>query len=400
MQRIFNAPRNSRAAVTVICSLLCLAGAAHTAEQNAPSSDTANSTITKSTTPLFDSVQAVTPGPATLADLGEVPKQPTAPSDPVKVVQSTPAAQGTVVTASGFLDVIGHYNNSGEDHSELSILEAEVDLGATLSDKIELSSSITLQPETRSMELTWATASFGLYTAPNGVLTNVSLTAGLFNPAFGLDCRHNNALCRKLATAPIVVQLTHQGWADVGVQFDLENAVGNFSAYIVNGFEPAEEVQQDVINLITGLGDSTVPAPANAFGARLGLVPFAGLEIGGSAAVGYNSAGKDDMIMAGADITLEISEFEIRSEYISHSISRSILQSDNSGYYIQPTYTAGKIFVTARYDSFKAEGYERIKGYTVGAGYAVAENVELRLETKLADHNNENKTTMQVVAGF
>lgn len=304
------------------------------------------------------------------------------------------------MTVSGFVDVIGSYSNSQQDHTNISILEAEIDFSATPSQKVELATSVTLEPETRSMELTWATAAFNLVETPQGMITRATLTTGLFNPAFGIDCRRNNAECRKLASAPLVVQLTHQGWGDVGVQFDLEGPFANISAYVVNGFEPSEEVMQDVIDLTTGLGDTVDVSPSNAFGTRLGLKPITNLELGGSFAVGFNKSDQDEMVMTGADLDFSWNALRIESEYIVHSVNRSILKQDNRGFYVQPTCTFGRTFATVRYDSFKAEGHDRAERFTIGGGYQIADGVEFRLETALADHGHNNETTTQVFVGF
>ena len=304
------------------------------------------------------------------------------------------------LSISGFLDVVGSYHNIEQDHSDLSILEAELDLGATPSDKIELAAAITLEPETRSMELTAATVVFTLMSVEHGLVTGATLTTGLFNPYFGSDCRRNNAECRKLATAPLVVELTHQSWTDVGVQFDIEGPFANFSMYAVNGFEPSEEVMQEIIDLATGLGDTIDVSPSNAFGTRLGIIPIPNVEVGGSFAVGFNKADQDEMLMAGADITVAVAGLDVRSEYIFHSINRSILKTNNNGFYVQPTYTFGRAFATARYDSFRAEGYDRAKRFTVGGGYQLAHGVEVRLETAFASERQNNETIAQVFVGF
>ena len=304
------------------------------------------------------------------------------------------------ISVSGFLDVVGGYRNSQQDHTNVSILEAEVDLEATPSDKIALATSVTLQPETRSMELTWATAAFNFMTAPKGMITQGTLTTGLFNPVFGVDCRRNNAQCRKLSSAPLVVQLTHQGWADVGVQFELDGPFGNFAAYAVNGFEPSAEVMQDAIDLTTGLGDTLDVSPSNAVGTRLGLKPIPNLELGGSFAIGFNKSDRDEMLIAGADLNFTWSGFDVQSEYIFHSINRTILRQDNKGFYIQPTYTFGRTFATMRYDSFRAEGHDRASRLTIGGGYTLTAGVELRLESVFADDSWNNETIMQVFAGF
>jgi hypothetical protein len=100
------------------------------------------------------------------------------------------------------------------------------------------------------------------------------------------------------------------------------------------------------------------------------------------------------------DLNFTWSKFDIRSEYLFHSINRSILREDNNGFYVQPTFTLGRAFLTARYDLFKAESQDQLTRTSIGCGYTVTDGVELRLETIVADNSRQNGTIMQVVAGF
>ncbi len=315
-------------------------------------------------------------------------------------LQNSSAIKNTAWSYSGFLDVCGKYRNGARDHSEVSLLEAEFDLAVNPADKVNLSAAVTLEPSSHAMELTSAFATFDIGLRRNNHKIESWLTVGLFNPAFGIDCYNNNASCRKLSSAPLAVALTHQNWADMGVQFQAKADKFNGAVFAVNGFEPAEEVMSEVQSLVASLGDTVAHPPASAFGGRLGMAPIKNVEIGGSVAAGYNDAGDNDMQMWGANVTAQLSVLEIKAEYIAHSINRTIARSDNSGLYVQPTVSIKRMYATYRYDVFKADLYDRVTYHTFGVGYKVADPVEIRIETTLDTKGTAAESTAQLFVGF
>jgi hypothetical protein len=342
------------------------------------------------------------------ADLGEDMKSSTKPqnvptaSQPETPLKSESGPQSILAgtTVSGFVEVAGAFYNAGQDHSDFSMREAELDLASQPSKKVNMAACMALNTTTQQAQLYSATVGINLFKKEQGFLSTAGVTVGKFDVRCGINYLRNAANTRKLSTTPLAVVLTHGAWVDMGVQFDMAGRYGNFAAYVVNGFTPSADVMQRVVDLATELGTEIDVTPSSAVGTRLGITPIPNLEVGGSFAVGFNKSDQDEMLMAGADISFAWSKFDIRSEYLLHSINRSILKEDNSGFYVQPTFTLGRMFLTARYDLFKGESQDQLTRTSIGCGYTVTDGVELRLETVVADNSRQNGTIMQVVAGF
>ena len=93
--------------------------------------------------------------------------------------------------------------------------------------------------------------------------------------------------------------------------------------------------------------------------------------------------------------------FALRGEYILHSLNRSLEEENNRGYYLQGTFNIlEKAFITSRYGSFKADGSQWIGQVSIGTGYAIADGVELRMESLINETSNDNTTIFQLAAGF
>lgn len=334
---------------------------------------------------------------------GQSDRDTSAATKPVQTGPTTSPTQNTPlsnVSVSGFMDIAGSYRESADDRSNLFLHEAEIDLVIAQSDRVSISASAAYSPSDDEIKMCLATVGLQVLKSKRGLVTEATVTAGLFNPRFGIDYQCNSSATRKLATAPLVVQLTHQNWLDVGGEAFFSGPHANFSVYAVNGFTPSDSVMQDVINLVTGLGDTVDATPANAFGGRLGLSPVEGLELGGSVATGFNKSDEMEMVMYGGDLRFARSFFDLRAEYILHSLNRSVLRQDNQGYYVQPTFSVGRVFATCRYDAFKAEGHGEATRISVGGGYALIPGVEVRIESIFADNRNDNQTIMQLFAAF
>jgi hypothetical protein len=172
---------------------------------------------------------------------------------------------------------------------------------------------------------------------------------------------------------------------------------------MVNGFEASAEVLDEVATLATGTDvfEEVDTSPANALGTRLGIAPFAWLEVGTSFATGWNVDGKSEMNLVGVDLQFALAGFELKGEYIAHSVNRSIAEETNRGFYAQATYNIlDRAFVTTRYGSFEPEGSETIGRGSIGAGYQINDGLGVRVETNINEDSDENQTIMQIVAGF
>ena len=154
------------------------------------------------------------------------------------------------------------------------------------------------------------------------------------------------------------------------------------------------------LSLSLSIGDEINTTPANAFGTRAGLTPIQDLEIGGSFAFGLNQSGKSEMMMFGGDLQYRLADFSLKGEYIQHSLNRSIEEESNQGYYVQALYNFNKLFLTGRYGAFQPDGADWVDRYTIGAGYAIADAVELRFETTVNNNSINNTNILQLVGGF
>lgn len=325
--------------------------------------------------------------------------------------ESEPEAESSIggIEWSGFFDVTGGIQSSNDDETEFGLGQAEIDLASELSDRIAVEVAVAYNAEEGVFELGAALidihlfGSEGSHVRPGFGIDHSFIVVGLFDVPFGIDYHVYPSVDRKLVTAPMVVDLTHGGWNDVGFQFGLEATHGNFVFYIVNGFEASADVLDEVETLATGTDvyEEIDTSPANALGTRLGIAPFGWLEVGTSFATGWNAAGKSEMALVGADLQFSMFNIELKGEFIAHSVNRSIAEENNRGYYAQATYNIlDRAFVTTRYGSFKPEGADWIGRSSIGAGYAITDGVELRVETVLDENTEVNQTILQLVAGF
>ncbi len=313
------------------------------------------------------------------------------------------AASGSELDISGFFDVTSTYQDSRGDRNEFGLGQAEVDIESELSEKAAIKVAVAYNNQTSGFELGEAEIDINLYSYESGPVSSVNIAAGLFDVPFGIDYWVYPSIDRKLVTAPLVVEMTHGCWNDFGFRLNVTSDVANLIVFGVNGFESSFDVIDQAQSLALGvpIGTEVNTTPANAFGGRLGFTPVEHLEVGGSFAVGLNESDKDEMVLMGGDFQYWISNFDFKGEYITHSLNRSITEEKNKGYYFQSVYDFGRTFLVGRYDSFKPDGVDWTTLYSLGAGYAVTNGVELRFETVIdSDNSTNNANILQLVAGF
>ena len=313
---------------------------------------------------------------------------------------SGPAWSGLDIT--GFFDVVAAHQSSVDDHTQYGLGQAEIDIESELSSNAAIAVAVAYNNETGNFELGAAEIGVSVFSADEGFLNSIEVVAGQFDVPFGVDYHVYPSIDRKLVTVPRAVDLPHGGWNDFGVRYCMDAQYGNFVIYGVNGFESSAEVLDEVETLATGEDTymDVDTSPATAFGTRLGIAPFEWLEIGSSFAFGINASDRNEMTIVGADLQFSMFNFELKSEYISHSLNRSIAREDNKGYYVQGAYSFGSTFIVSRYGSFQPDGADWIGQFSLGAGYAVTDGIELRFETLVNEVSDDNQNILQLVAGF
>jgi len=311
----------------------------------------------------------------------------------------------------GFFDVVGSSRSTDSDEAPFRLGQAEIDLANQLSGRVAVEAAVAYNNEEGVFELGAAFIDLHLlnhevnerHTRTNLGVDHSFILVGQFDVPFGIDYHTYASVDRKLVTTPIVVELTHGGWNDCGLQFGLDAPHANLVGYWVNGFESSAEIIDEVQTLATGVEvyEEVNTTPTNALGARLGLRPFDWLELGGSFAAGWNGSEKNEMTLAGLDLQLTYDKLEFKSELIGHSLNRTIAEENNRGYYVQGLYNLfERAFVVGRYGSFKPDQREWYGQGAIGLGYTLAEGVELRCESSIYENGADNQNIVQLVASF
>ncbi|MEE9555597.1 MAG: hypothetical protein V3W18_15020 [candidate division Zixibacteria bacterium] len=300
---------------------------------------------------------------------------------------------------SGFGDVYLVSYQDAALGNDFIIGQMEVDLETNLAEKTVLGAAIAYDSELESFGLGAFTMDFHLWDQDGGHFRPVNgidhsgLIAGLFDIPFGVDWNVYPSIDRKMVSAPLTVENTHDGWSDYGLQLYAENHRFNGVIYGVNGFsyEWTDE-----------LGEPIDVEMKFAAGGRLGLKVYEHLEVGGSYGSFYSDNDKLDMDLTGVDFQFSQDNFAAKGEYISHRMA--ITETDgvtNTGYYIQGLYDLGRYFLVGRYDAFNFDGVaEESTRMSIGAGWVLSEGSELRLEYQVNSEDKDDVSYLQIVAGF
>lgn len=283
--------------------------------------------------------------------------------------------------------------------NDFSVGEMEVDLETNIADKTVLEAAIAYDSETGSFGLGAFTLDYHFWDQEGGHFNPVNgidhsgFIAGLFDVPFGVDWNVYPSIDRKLVSAPLTVESTHDGWNDYGVQFYVDNQRVNGVVFGTNGFsyEWTDE-----------LGDPVEIEMKFAAGGRLGINVTEQLELGGSYGSFFNEDSKLDMDLTGADIIFNLNNFSAKGEYISHRIAAAATDGvTNSGYYIQGLYDFSGYYLVARYDAFKFDGaVEETTRMSIGAGWVITEGSELKFEYQVNSGDRDDVSYLQIVAGF
>lgn len=307
-------------------------------------------------------------------------------------------AEGFALDITGFGDAITTFEQNNTEGDYYGINQAEVDLETNLNEKLAVAAAIAWGEE--AFELAVFTVDFHLFGLEGDHIRTVEgidrsgIIAGRFDVPFGIDYKVYASIDRKLVSAPLVVENTHDGWNDHGIQAYVETPWANAVVFGVNGFgyewtEPAGTTEE--------IGAKT------SFGGRVGITPNDLIEVGGSYAGFINENSDLDMALIGADLQFNIRNFVLKGEFITHRMGLSRDEEvTNYGFYSQGLYDFGPIFVVGRFglyspDEEGADDFTRVSG---GIGWKIYESCEMRFEYQANSGDTENKGLLQLVAGF
>ncbi|MFH1894005.1 MAG: hypothetical protein ABIK83_15135 [Candidatus Zixiibacteriota bacterium] len=303
---------------------------------------------------------------------------------------------------SGFFDVVANYNRDTRDGVGVGLGQLEVALERGLSDEVSVAVAIAYNDEDESFDLGSAEIGVDLYRNPHAFISSLGLVAGRFDVPFGIDCRCYGSMDRKLVTAPVVVERTHNFWSEEGFAVRVRFGAGSLVVFGVDGFGTDAHTSEEDDSIPAADNDTseTVTISAVAFGGRLGIDVGTWLELGTSFASGRSDSYDDDMQRLGFDLQFSVKDFDLIGEYIYDSHTKPDAEIINKGYYVQALQSIRRVFIVGRYGAVRTASSGSIEQVSVGAGYSLVEGVEVRLELL---HDSENETVggkLQVVAGF
>ncbi len=296
--------------------------------------------------------------------------------------------------------------------------QAELDLDSNVSDAVSLDAAIWFDAERSHFELGAFAIDFRLWGGEEGHwrqttwLDNSGIVIGQFDVPFGIDWQVNTSIDRRTVSMPLVVEETHGGWNDLGINGYAGTDRFNGTLFVLNGFD------REVSDADLGTGPVALSSQY-ACGGRIGLAPIDGLEVGGS----YAYLPSDDeggaagvtpraMSLIGTDAQVARGSISLRGEYVAHHLEMDVEASagaevaahtyarDNTGFYTTAMCDLGRYFVIARFDRFvpgRSEPIERLCG---GGGWVVREQCEVRVEYQARWHNEPDVAYVQLAVGF
>ncbi len=302
-----------------------------------------------------------------------------------------PVQAQTVMEISAFGDLILPIGGDEDTGHEFQVHQAELDLSAAIGEKSTADMAVAYDPGSGLWGLAVLAAN---YTLADDESLAASLRVGKFDAPFGIDWRSYASVSRKAVTAPLLLEATHEGWNDMGINAHLEKSRLTLDAFLLNGNSCGR-----------GVGTCPVDRPDvnRAFGSRLGYFPQEGWEVGFSSAFFTGPADLVTMSLYGGDLQGTIGPFHLKTEYVLQVADQnSPAEAENTGFYIQGLYDLGAPYLLVRYDTldFECSCAPSATRWTLGGGYELQEGLELRLEHQAGEQGLPNVTWLQLVMEF
>lgn len=309
-------------------------------------------------------------------------------------------------TVSGFIDLRAMYSSEFEAGKRFSVDQAEIDLEQSISSRLNSFVAVAYNNESGSFELGTAVLDIDLLNNTAGFFNDVRLGIGQFDVPFGIGHRYYappdcEAVCSPWYSHHVG---NWSGWNDYGLKLGATTTSGSLDLFVVNGYEESEEIVHSVFNLATGLTEDSieldVTVPEAAFGGRIGLaVVPSNLELGVSASTGVDDQGSVAMTLLGNDITINSGKLGLRGELIYSTVKHNSGTEISRGAYLIAHYDLAPVRLLGRYATLRDGNEDWSDQYAAGAGFALADQTELRGEL-VKTSNDRMAVILQVVAGF
>lgn len=302
-----------------------------------------------------------------------------------------------LIDISGFGDLNSQIVENNSSDQRVQIGQAEIDIEATIGEKVILAIAIAYAPDTETFGLGQFAIDIPLYSNDethfyySKEIDRAGFMVGLFDVPFGIDWKVYPSIDRKLISIPLAVEFIHNCWNNYGVQIYAENHYLNSVVYLTNGFDSGIYAQAEIpMSVIIDM----------AMGGRLGFKPFGIIEIGASHATMFDLESRISSILYGADIQIDYKKFSLKGEYLINEVE--LFNYESNGFYVTGIYNFDPIFLVARYDQFSTvspERNEKNRG-CLGAGWVILDGFEMRYEYQVSLNNNVNASYLQLVLGF
>lgn len=313
---------------------------------------------------------------------------------------ATAEAELPAVEFSGFADIQWWIEDGPGEGEDFAIGQAELDLAASLSDKVNLEMALAYDPDLGGFGLGALVMDLSLVGSDensfhqSGTIENAGIIIGQMDVPFGIDWLFYPSISRQFITGPLAVASTHDGWNDLGGALYFETAIFNAIFYRLNGTGYAAPYLPE--------GEPDVEI-GSAGGGRLGITPLAAVEIGGSFASIVNIDGEQTSSLLGLDAQWAAGSFSAKGEYITQKVAQdSATELEHTGLYVEGMYHPGGYFLLARYGQFTPEGdtFMQETRLCIGAGYVLEPGAELRIEQQFGIDEMPDLTVAQLVIGF
>lgn len=283
------------------------------------------------------------------------------------------------VRIGGFADIYNERSAQSRLAGQYRVGQVEVGLSADLSSRVGIEAAVARDGSAPALAV--LVADFRLVDSGDvqsalGV-ESLNVLVGRFDVPFGIDWHVYPSIDRLLVSGPLVVDGTHGGWNDLGVQAYAEAGRFDLVGYAVRGAD--------------------IDAAEWAAGTRVG-VRSGDAALGLSLAGLHDGSGLPNRHLLGADIQWSFNSLSAKAEYVRRWPAARSQDGVQHGAYAQGTWENQRYFAVVRLGALEtADGDEQ--RLSVGGGWRMRENCQLRMEFQANSAAREVLFT-QLVVGF
>lgn len=319
----------------------------------------------------------------------------TIPTLVVLTLLALPAAgqDGSTLAIAAFADLIFPAAASDESGTGFRVNQAEIDLTGQIAPDLNAAMALAYDPAAETFALAVLTVQLPLVATDR---FSAQALVGQFDVPFGIDYQVYASVDRRLVNGPMILDCTHEGWNDLGVNLNLALGATGLDLFLING----DRCGRGVVNPTKEVDRSAIKRGS---GGRLHRTVSAGLELGISGAMFHDQEDAIPMTLLGADFQAAWGNFSFKGEVVSHNVDRGTpAELTNHGYYLQGIHQWEKWYAVARFEQWQPEldvlaSPQRL---CLGAGLVVRPGLEVRLEHDAGLQDLQDVTWLQLVMDF